>query len=66
MAKSQGKIFRIYTKLKFKNSILGISTLVFSIKCVICLTNLHYFSVSLANKLDKIAKHAYNITSYYQ
>ena len=40
MVKSKRKIFRIYTRLKYKNSILGISTLVFSIKCDICLTNL--------------------------
>lgn len=41
MAKSKGKIFRIYTRLKFKKCILGISISVFSIECDICLTNPH-------------------------
>ena len=47
MAKSKGKIFRIYTRLKFKKCILGISISVFSIECDICLTN----PQTLENKL---------------
>ena len=46
MAESKGKIFRIYKWLKFKNRTLGISNVEISIKCDICLTNLHPISGS--------------------
>ena len=60
MAKSKGKIFRIYTRLKFKKSILGISTSVFSIKCDICLTNLQTFKKRYIKPLEKYGKWCYN------
>jgi hypothetical protein len=62
MAKSKGKIFRIYKRLKFRKVILGITTLVFTIKCDICLTNLQKnkrFSIKL---FDIYEKSMYNVS----
>ena len=57
MAESKGEIFRIYKRLKFKKSILGILKIVFSMKCDICLTNLHSestnFTICQLTKLKK-------------
>lgn len=61
MVESKGEVFRIYKRLKFKKGILGISKLVFSIECDICLTNLQYLLIKFHKKLAILCRVWYNL-----